>query len=277
MGLQIMTNELAIAAQRNLEGTNRRLNSTLQKLASGSRIVQASDDPAGLAISDQMNATIRSLGQAVRNSQDGMSLIQIYEGGSNEINNMLLRMRELCMQSATDTVGELERSMLNDEVQQMKEEIERVARTTKFSGQELLSGAEIQMEFQVGVNNDPDVDRIRFAPGDSNLTPSALGVDGVDVTDKTAAQDALESLDHAINSVNRIRARVGSAQNRLYTTISSQQIYQENLMAARSRIRDADLAQESANLARETILRKAGVAVLAQANETPALALQLLR
>lgn len=277
MALQIMTNELSLAAQRNLDQTQRRLDKTLQRLASGSRIVQASDDPAGLAISDNLNAQTRSLGQAIRNAQDGISLVQVYEGGTNEINNMLMRIRELAMQSASDTVGNYERGLIDNEVQQLKEEITRVARTTKFNGRNLLAGEVTNIEIQVGVNNDSEVDRIRFNPGDSNLTADALDVGGVEVRSKTGAQDALENLDQAINRVNEVRARVGSAQNRLMTTISSQQIFQENLLAARSRIRDADLAVESSALARESILRQAGVAVLTQANQTPALALNLLK
>lgn len=276
MGLTIMTNELVLGAQRHLEQTGQRLNSAIQRLASGSRIVRASDDPAGLAISDSLNAEIRSIGAATRNAQDGISLVQIYEGGTNEINNMIMRVRELAMQSASDTVGDRERGMLNNEVTQLLEEITRVARTTKFAGAELLSGKEVEMEFQVGVNNDPEVDRIRFAPGDSNLTTEALGIADITVEDKIEAQESMNLLDEALHRVNEIRARVGSAQSRLNTTIQSQMVYQENLMAAKSRLRDADVAQESSNLAKETILRQAGVAVLAQANQTPAVALRLL-
>lgn len=277
MGLQINTNELALAAQRNLDQTGRRLHQVISRLASGSRIVQAADDPAGLAISDSLNAQIRSLGQAQRNAQDGISLIQVYEGGTNEINNMVMRIRELCMQSASDTVGPRERAMVNNECQQLKQEINRVAKTTKYAGRELLSGDAIKMDFQVGINNTDDVDRISFNPGDTNLTLDALKLDGIDISEKENAQESLELLDNALTRVNDVRARVGSAQNRLNTTVSATSIFAENLMAAKSRIRDADIAVESANYARETILRKAGVAVLAQANETPALALQLLR
>ena len=277
MGLTIMTNELALTAQRNLEGSNNRLKSTIERLASGSRIVHASDDPAGLAISENLNAQIRSLGQAVRNAQDGVSLVQVYEGGASQVSNMLMRIRELAMQSSSDTVGERERGMLDNEVQQLKEEVQRLAKTTKFCGKELLSGETISMDFQVGVNNNDDIDRIHFNPGDTNLTAGALGIDGIDVKDKGNAQGSLELLDTAIEHVNEVRARVGAVQNRLQTTIESQQVFTENLSAAKSRIKDADIAQESANLMKETILRKAGVAVLAQANETPALALQLLR
>lgn len=277
MGLRIQTNELAVSAQRNLGVQQRKLQKTIQRLASGSRIVAAEDDPAGLSLSDALNSQVRSLGAAIRNAQDGISLIQVFEGGTNELNNMAIRIRELAMQSASDTVGDKERKMLNNEVTELIKEIDRVARTTQFGGRELLSGQITQLDIQVGVGNNDEVDRIRFNPGDTNLTADALGIGDVQILDKFDAQEALETMDVALDKVNDVRARVGAVQNRLQTTVLAQSIFQENLSAARSRIRDADIAVESANLARETILRKAGVAVLVQANETPALALQLLR
>lgn len=277
MAMTIQTNQLAITAQRTLETTDRSMSKTIERLATGSRIVNASDDPAGLAISDNMNATIRSLSQATRNAQDGISLIQVFEGGTTEISNMLVRIRELSMQSANDTLGDKERSMLSNEVEELKSEITRVARTTTFMDRELLAGEQVKLEFQVGVRNDPEKDRILFDPGNTNLTASGLAVDGVDVRSKEGAQDALEVLDSAIVTVNELRARIGSSQNRLQTTVNSQGIYKENLMGAKSRIKDADMASETTNLTRESILRQAGVSVLTQANETPRLALQLLR
>jgi flagellin len=272
-----MTNEAAINAQRHLELTQNRLHSTLERLSSGSRINKASDDAAGLAISDSLNAEIRSIGQAVRNAHDGSSLIQVFEGGTNEINNMMIRMRELAMQSASDTVGDRERGMIQNEVAQLKEEIERVSQTTKYSGHPLLNGEAAPLEFQVGTHNVDMVDRIKFDPGDANLTTNALGISGIDVSDKRGAQDSLELLDDGINRVNQIRAKVGSIQSRLESTANTQNIFSENLSAARSRIRDTDVAAESTNLARETIIRNSGVAMLSQANQTPAVALQLLR
>lgn len=277
MALTIMTNELANASQRNLGMTEVRLNKTIQRLASGSRIVQAADDPAGLAISDSMNATIRSLGQAMRNANDAISLVQVFEGGTNEINNMLIRLRELSMQASSDTVGDRERSMLDNEVQELKNEITRIAKTTTYQGRELLAGQEVSLEFQVGTNNDPDKDRIIFKPGNTNMTSDGLGVGDMTVLQKGNAQEALSQIDGALLQVNELRAKIGSSQNRLQTTVNSQGIYQENLMAAKSRIRDADMAVETTALSRETILRQAGVAVLQQANETPKLALTLLR
>jgi flagellin len=277
MAFTIQTNSLANTAMRNLNNTEERMSGVVGRLATGSRIVKASDDPAGLAISDQMNATIRSLGQAGRNAQDAVSLIQVFEGGTTEISNMLVRIRELSIQAASDTVGDRERSMLNLEAQELKSEITRVAKTTTFMDRELLAGEEVKLEFQVGTGNIAEKDRIVFDPGNTDMTTAGLGLDGIDVSDKVNSQNGLENLDAAIVQVNELRAKIGSTQNRLQTTINSIGIYSENLMNAKSRIRDADMALETTNLTRETILRQAGVAVLQAANENPKLALQLLR
>lgn len=277
MALRIMTNEAALNASRNLESTNNRLQTTLEKLSSGSRINRAADDAAGLAISDSLNSSIRSIGQAVRNAQDGVSLIQVFEGGTNEINNMITRIRELAIQAASDTVGDRERSLINNEVQELKNEVERVAQTTRYAGKNLLNGEAPLLEFQVGIDNVENVDRISFDPQNANLTASALDIEGIDITEKAGAQESLEVLDAAIQRVNEVRAQVGSVQSRLQTTIATSNIFAENLTAAKSRIRDTDIAQESMNLARETIIRNSGVAMLSQANQTPAVALQLLR
>jgi flagellin len=277
MSFTIQTNALANTAMRNLNNTEERMSSVVQKLATGSRIVRAADDPAGLAISDQMNATIRSVNQAQRNAQDAVSLIQVFEGGTTEISNMLIRVRELSIQAASDTVGQRERAMLNLEVQELKSEISRVAKTTTYMDRELLAGEEVKLEFQVGVNNDAEKDRIIFNPGNTDLTADGLGVDGVDVAERTGAQNGLKDLDNAIIQVNELRAKIGSTQNRLQTTINTQGIFAENMLNAKSRIRDADMAAETTNMTREQILRQAGVAVLQAANENPKLALQLLR
>lgn len=277
MGLRINTNELALSAQRNLGNTQRSLSKTMQRLASGSRIVQAGDDPAGLAISDGLNAQVRSLGAAMRNAQDGVSMVQVFEGGTNEINNMMVRMRELAMQAASDTVGDREREMINNEVGEITKEITRVANTTNYSGRYLLNGQIQELDIQVGPNNDPEKDRIQFSPGESDLQASALGVESLSVASKDDAQSALDEIDSAMIRVNQVRAKVGSFQSRLNSTLQSQGIFRENLMAAYSRIRDADVAEEATNLAKDSILRQAGVAILTQANESPAIALQLLK
>jgi len=246
-------------------------------MASGSRITKAADDPAGLAISDNMQAIIRSMGQAMRNAQDAISLIQIFEGGTSEINNMLVRIRELAMHSANETLGAQERLMLDNETQELKKEITRIARTTVYADRELLAGETLHLEFQVGVHNNSERDRIVFDPGETNLTTKGLGLDDLSVRWKEDAQGALDTLDTAMTHVSELRARIGASQNRLTSTLNSQSVYIENLSAARSRINDTDMAKESTENAREAILRQAGVAVLSQANETPKLALTLLR
>jgi len=276
MPLIINTNQLALTAQRNLGISEHAMHKTIERLATGSRIVNASDDPAGLAISDGMNATVRSLSQAMRNAQDAVSLIQVFEGGTSEVNNMLVRLRELAMQAASDTVGERERNMLDNEVQELKNEITRIARTTTYMDRELLAGEQVLLEFQVGTNNDPTKDRIVFDPGNTDLRADSIGIGDMSVAEKEGAQESLPLIDIAINRINEMRARIGSSQNRLQTTLNSQGVYRENLMSAKSRIKDADMAVETTNLTRESILRQAGVAVLMQANETPKLALRLL-
>lgn len=277
MALRIMTNESSINAQRNLEGTTQRLSSVFEKLSSGSRINHAADDAAGLAISDTLNATIRSLGQAIRNTQDGASMIQVIEGGTSEITNMLMRVRELAMQAASDTVGDRERKLINTEVQELKLEVDRVAQTTKYADKRLLNGESGVLEFQVGTQNDPEGDRISFDASEAVFTAIGLGIDGLDIQKKEGAQGSLEVLDEGIQRINELRAKIGSVQSRLNTTFATNSIYSENLSAARSRIRDTDIALESTNLARETIIRNSGVTVLMQANQTPAVALQLLK
>jgi flagellin len=276
MSLVINTNTLAITAQRTLGVTEGKLGKTISRLATGSRIVNASDDPAGLAISDSLNATVRSLGQAQRNAQDAISLIQVFEGGTQDIGNMLIRLRELAMQAASDTVGPRERSMLDNEVQELKSEITRIARTTTYMDRELLAGEEVKLEFQVGTNNDASKDRIVFDPGNTDLRAESIGVGDMNVLEKANAQSSLPMLDIALMRINEMRAKIGSSQNRLQTTYNSQGVYRENLMSAMSRIKDADMAEETTNLTKESILRQAGVAVLMQANETPKLALKLL-
>jgi flagellin len=277
MALRIMTNQSAINAQRHLGNSTDRLQSVLEKLASGSRINHAADDAAGLAISDGLNATIRSVGQAIRNAQDGASLVQVFEGSTNEINNMLVRLRELAMQAATDTVSDRDRSLINQEVKETVTEIERIANTTKYADRKLLDGSAPILEFQVGPNNVPEEDRIIFDPSHLKLTTDVLGIDGMEYRTKQDAQDALDTLDDGLYRVNSVRAQIGAVQTRLNSSVTTSTNYNENLSAAKSRIRDTDIALESTNLAKETMVRNAGVSVLSQANTEPAVALQLLR
>lgn len=276
MGLRINTNIQSISAQNNLSRVKRRLDGNLRKMSSGERITQAADDAAGLAISEKLKAQIRGLRQARRNAEDGISLIQTGEGALSEISSIVIRLRELAIQSSSDTVGDTERSFADLEFQSLKEEIERIAQGTEFNGLRLLDGQSGIFEVQVGIHNDPSLDRISYDGTKADATLVSLGISGTGIGGKEGAQQSLANLDEAIVKVNGIRAEFGALQNRLGSVINTLQINDENFSAANSRIRDVDVAAESADLARNTILAQAGVSVLAQANQTPSFALKLL-
>ncbi|MBK8201966.1 MAG: flagellin FliC [Bdellovibrionales bacterium] len=276
MALRISTNVASLNAQRNLVNTNRAMDQSLARLSSGFRINQAADDAAGLAISENLRAQIRGLGQANRNAQDGVSLVQIAEGGLNEVSAMMIRLRELAIQAASDTIGDVERKFLDVEYQQLKSEIQRIAEVTSFNGYDLLNGTGGVMDIQVGVNNDPFKDRISFNTSAANSSLEALGITAESVATKEQAQMSLSAVDIGMVSVNAMRANFGAMQNRLQSTINNLNIAHENLSAANSRIRDSDVAAESAELTRNSILTQAGVSVLSQANSIQQVALKLL-
>jgi flagellin len=276
MSMRVATNLSAINAQRTMANNNRNIANSYEKLSSGSRINKAADDAAGLAISEGLNAQIRSARQAKRNSEDGISLIQTAEGGLAEIGNMITRLRELGIQAASDTVGAEERKFINAEVDQLKDEMQRIAETTKWGTTNLLDGSTPVFDFQVGIFNSDSADRISFDSSGNVATIDALGLSGLDFTDKVGAQGGLEELDAAQNEVNRIRANMGALQNRLTNTVSNLGTMHENLSAANSRIRDTDVAEVSAELTKNQILMQASTATLAQANQKNSLALQLL-
>ena len=277
MALRINTNVASINAQRSLAGTNQKLTQSLARLSSGSRINHAADDAAGLAISEKLKGQLRGLGQAQRNAEDGISLVQTAEGGLNEISAMLIRLRELSVQAASDTIGDTERKFLDVEYQQLKSEIQRVSEVTEFTGRDLLNGTGGVVDIQVGTNNDPFKDRISFNSSAANSTLEALGmtVEGVDL--KESAQVSIGAVDNAMVMVNAIRANFGALQNRMQSTINNLSVYRENLAAANSRIRDTDIAAETANLTRANIMMNAGVSVLGQANQIQQVALKLLQ
>lgn len=277
MGLRINTNVPSLVAQRNLRGNRQLLDRTLERLSSGSRINHAGDDAAGLAISETLRAQIRGISQAERNAQDGISLVQVAEGGLVEVSNILIRMRELGVQASSDTVGTRERGFLNNEFQQLSEEIDRIANSIEFNGNPLLNGNGSAFEVQIGTKNNPLVDRIKlFDPYASNVNLVSLGINLSSVADKTSAQNSLASIDQALNTVTSIRAGFGSMQNRLQSVINNLTVNKENMMAANSRIRDADLAEETSEMTKAQILNQAGVSVLAQANSSIKSALGLL-
>ncbi len=276
MGIRISTNVASLNAQRNLRGTQLDLAKSLARLSSGFRINQAADDAAGLAISENLKAQIRGLGKASQNALDGISLVQVAEGGLNEVSNMLIRLRELAIQAASDTVGNTERKFVDVEYQQLKNEIQRISEVTNFNGTDLLNGTGGIMDIQVGIHNDAFKDRISFNAGAANSSLEALGINAEAVSSKEQAQVSISAVDDAIVRVNAIRANFGALQNRMQSTISNIAISEENLSAANSRIRDTDVAKESAELTKNNILLQAGLSVLQQANSIQSAALKLL-
>lgn len=276
MGFRINTNISSIAAQRSLSINNREAEGNLAKLSSGSRITKAADDAAGLAISEKLKANIRSLKQADRNANDGISMVQTAEGGLNEVSSILTRMRELAVQTASDTVGDPEREMTNMEYQNLKLELERIAQVTQFNGKKLLNGEGDRYDFQVGTNNDAFQDRISYDSQMVNAKLDGLGVSELDVSTKVGSQDSLTAVDSAIEKVSGYRSFLGAIQNRLVSTSNNLQVSAENMSAANSRIRDVDYAEASALKAKNDILGSAGTSVLAQANMSGQNALKLI-
>jgi len=276
MGMRISTNVSAINAQRTMVSSQRQISKSMEQLSSGSRINKAADDAAGLAISENLKSQIRSLSQAGRNANDGISMVQTAEGGLTEISNILTRMRELGVQASSDTVGDTERGFLDKEVQQLKAEAQRITQTTKFGTTKLLDGSGDKFDFQVGIGNDAEADRISFNAGETNASVDSLGIAGFDFSSKTGAQDALEMIDKAQSQVNGYRANLGALQNRLQSTVDNLGVQHENISAANSRIRDTDVALASAESTRNSVLLAANTSVLAQANAMPNAALKLI-
>jgi len=273
MSLSIRTNISSLNAQRNMYSTQLQLDSSLARLSSGYRITKAGDDAAGLGISVNLEAQIRSYGQAVRNANDGLSLIQAAEAGLNESANILARLRELAMQSASDGVGNTERGYIQTEAAALVSELQRISQVTEYNGTKLLDGANATLDFQVGVRA-TDNDKISF--NTLNATSASLFVSTLNLSTKGGATGALAAIDSGLNAVSSARATLGAAGNRFAETVASIQSMSEALSAANSRIRDVDVAEETSRLSRAQILAQAGVSVLAQANQMPQLALKLL-
>ncbi len=271
MALTINTNVASLNAQRNLGTSQNALNKSMQRLSSGLRINSAKDDAAGLAISDRMTSQIRGLNQAARNAMDGISLAQTAEGALQESTNILQRMRELAVQSANDTNSDEDRTSLQAEVTELIDELDRIADDTAFNGKTLLDGSMTGALFHVGANADQtitfDID---------SATALDLSVDAVDISSQIGSNAAITSVDSAISDIDTIRGGLGAIQNRFESTIANLNNVSENLSAARSRILDADIAQETSAMTKSNILQQAGVSILAQANQAPQLALSLL-
>lgn len=276
MGLRINTNIQSLSAQRNLNQVKTRQDKSLERLSSGNRIVRAGDDAAGLAISEKLKAEIRGTRQATRNAGDGISFIQTAEGGLQEISNVLIRLRELSVQSASDTVGNTERQFSDLEFQNLVQEVDRIASATKFNDKNLLNGEGDNVDFQIGTSNNEKNDRLTYKPQHTDARSDTLGISEMSVATKIGAQDNLDKIDQAINHINSNRASLGALQNRLQSTINNLEVKTENLAAANSRIRDTDIAAETAELTKGNILSASGTSVLAQANNSGQIALKLI-
>ncbi len=275
MGLRVNTNVASINAQRNLATATGRLEGNFRRLATGLRIATAADDAAGLAISERLRSQVRSLEQGKRNANDGISLVQTGEGALNEVSSILTRLRELSVQSANGSVSGQDRNTLNEEFRSLVDEIDRIGRSTEFNGVKLLDGSSSTVSFQVGFGITTGIDSLSLS-----LTPAlatTLALNSLNIGASGSATTSITTIDSAINSISSIRGRLGAVQNRLNSTIANLGVQVESLSAAESRIRDVDVAYETAQLTRNSILQQASISILAQANAAPQSALTLLR
>lgn len=276
MGLRVNTNIASLTAQRNLSVATGRLQGNYSRLASGLRIAVAADDAAGLAISERMRSQIRSYSVASRNAQDGVSLAQTAEGALNEVSGILNRLRELSMQAANGTLSDSDRTTLNTEFTQLKEEIDRISSTTVFNGINLLDGsASTGIPIQVGIEDSLSNDVIGITLESTSV--QEMGLSSTDVLSISNAQASLANIDTAIYNVNQARGVLGAQQNRMESALRSIQVQRENLSASESRIRDVDVAEETADLTRNSIMQQAATTILTQANVQPQIALTLLQ
>ncbi len=275
MGLRIATNVASAEVQRHLNEVSTQSKDSLSKLASGKRITKASDDAAGLAVANRLEATSRSLKQAQRNANDGISFVQVAEGGLNEVSNILTRLRELSIQAASDTIGDNERALLDKEYQQLIQEVDRISESTEFNGAKLINGEGSEMQFHVGATA-AESNKVGIDVSETDATTSTLGIDGLSVEDKGSAEGALQDIDDAIDLVSGYRANLGSVQSRLSSTVNNLSSQIINQDSAKSVIMDADIALESSKLASSNVIKQAGVSALAQANNVPNSALRLI-
>ena len=275
MALTILTNLAALNTKRHLEESSETYAQSAERIATGKRINKSSDDAAGLSIATSIEGQVRSIQQARRNSQDALSLMQVAEGGMNEMSNLLIRLRELSIQASSDTVGDSERKIINFETVQIKQEMDRLSESTHYFDTPLLNGKGKNFVFQIGPDNNEN-NRLEYDASKLDLSTSNLGLSDVDLTDIDSARDSLESIDNAVKTLAEPRAQLGALQSRLHSISSSLSVYEENMSAAKSRIIDADIATETANAVKSQVLQKAGVAILAQANMQPSLALKLI-
>lgn len=274
MSLRINTNMAAITAQRAMAQTQRKLGTAMEQLSTGNRVGDPSTGAADFAISEHLRAQIRGQKAARTNAENATSFMQVAEGGLSEQTNVLIRMRELAVQSASDTFSNTERGMLDLEFQQLAQEFDRIARTTKFGSTDLLAGGSKDFEFQIGPGGS-GADVIKFT-SDANTTAGHLDVDGQSVADKSDARDSIEVLDEALTTVASARANFGAAMSRLDHVTNNSDIMTENLEAARSRIADTDVAEASSEMFKQQALTQYQLAVMSQANQFPGSVLRLI-
>ena len=275
MGLRVNTNVTSINAQRNLAAVTERLSGNFRRLSTGLRISTAADDAAGLAISERLRSQVRSLEQAKRNANDGISFVQTAEGVLNEVSSILTRLRELAVQSANGSVSNQDKETLDEEFQSLIDEVERIGKSTEFNGIKLLDGSNSTISFQVGFGTTVGTDTLSVTL--SEASSSSLSLSSLDIGSGGLTTTAMDTIDRAINSVSSLRGTLGAIQNRLGSTINNLAIQVENLSAAESRIRDVDVAYETAQLTRNSILQQASISILSQANAQPQSALSLLQ
>ncbi|AGH96300.1 flagellin [Pseudobdellovibrio exovorus] len=276
MGMRISTNVASINAQRVMNTNSKEMQKSMAQLSTGSRITKAGDDAAGLAISEGLKSTIRSFGQASRNANDGISMLQTAEQSMGEVSNLVTRLRELGVQAASDSIGDKERGFIQKEVDALKSEIQRVAESTSFGDRKLLNGSGGVYDIHVGTGANEATDWISYDSSQTDVTVAKLGINDIDFSSKEGARAGLTALDSAQSTVNGSRANLGALQNRLSSTVDVLGTMSENLSAANSRIRDTDVAQSTSDLARNNILLQGTSATLVQANQMPSMALKLI-
>jgi flagellin len=276
MGMRITTNVASLNAQKVMVTNSRDMQKNMAQLSTGSRITKAGDDAAGLAISENLKSQIRSYGQAARNANDGISMIQTAEQSMGEVSNIITRLRELGVQAASDTIGEQERGFINKEVDALKSEIQRVAESASFGSRKLLDGTGGVYDIHVGTSANEKTDWISYDSQSTDVTINNLGISDLDFTSKESARSGLSSIDKAQSSLNGSRANLGAMQNRLSSSSDVINTMSENLSSANSRIRDTDVAASTSELARNNVLLQGTTATLAQANQFPQMALKLI-
>lgn len=274
--MRVSTNVRSMIAQRYVQQhTEERVKEDM-KLSSGERIVRSSDDPAGLAISEKMRSKIRSNSQAERNTNDSISLLQVAEGSLNTMQAIASRLRELSMQSASDTVSDMDRSVIDKEFQHMKNEIERLTVSTSFNGNNILKNADSVYDLQIGVNADKNLDRLRYDMGKVMDSKNNFGIQHINLRSKESSRESLSAIDKMMSEISGSRAQLGSMSNRMNSVIQNLQVSRENLSSSNSKIRDADIAKEAANKAKISIAQSASMALLKMSNDEPGAILKLI-